>query len=228
MTECSSIQTPVSTRLIFRASLFSYSAPAAPTDAEVPIRLAAVMGDPPSTRKGLRVLLVEDSEADADLVIASLEHGGYDVAYDRVQTAGEMREALGRDGWQVILSDYTLPTFSAPEALAIAQELHPEIPFIIVSGTVGEDTAVAALKAGASDFLVKGRLIRLVPAIERELREAALGRERAREKEALEERLRQAHQRHLRRRSRLRQRTLCPVGHPRPTRHRNSQQADHR
>jgi two-component system cell cycle sensor histidine kinase/response regulator CckA len=143
-------------------------------------------------RKALRVLLVEDSEPDAELLLVSLAEAGYDVVTERVQTATEMRNALARGGWQLILSDYSLPTFSAPEALAIAQELKPELPFIIVSGTVGEDTAVTALKAGASDFLVKGRLTRLAPAIERELREAALRHDRQLEREALEEQLRQS------------------------------------
>ena len=150
------------------------------------------MGIAASSRKVLQVLLIEDSAPDAELLVANLADAGYDVLADRVQTAEEMRSALARGGWQIILSDYSLPTFSAPEALAIAQELHPELPFIIVSGTVGEDTAVNALKAGASDFLVKGRLTRLVPSIERELRESKLRRERELEREALEDRLRQS------------------------------------
>ena len=143
-------------------------------------------------RKELRVLLVEDSLADAELLMASLAEAGYDAVTERVQTSDEMRAALRQGGWHVILSDYSLPSFSAPEALAIAQELQPELPFIIVSGTVGEDTAVNALKAGASDFLVKGRLTRLVPAIERELREAEMRRERQLERDGLEDRLRQS------------------------------------
>jgi len=143
-------------------------------------------------RKALRVLLVEDSPPDAELVLANLIEGGYDATAKRVQTAQEMREALASGKWQVILSDYSLPGFGAPEALAIAQAHDPGIPFIIVSGTVGEDTAVTALKAGACDFLVKGRLTRLVTAIERELRDAELRRERDIERDALEDRLRQA------------------------------------
>jgi two-component system cell cycle sensor histidine kinase/response regulator CckA len=150
------------------------------------------MGIAAANRKGLRALLVEDSLPDAELLVASLTDAGYDVSTERVQTAEEMRAALAHGGWQIILSDYSLPAFSAPEALAIAQESNPDLPFIIVSGTVGEDTAVNALKAGASDFLVKGRLARLVPAIERELRDAALRRERELEQEALEDRLRQS------------------------------------
>ena len=140
----------------------------------------------------LRVLLVEDSEPDAELLLAALAEAGYHVTAQRVQTAEEMREALTRHEWQVVLSDYHLPGFSAPAALAVTHELRPDLPFIIVSGTVGEDTAVSALKAGASDFLVKGRLARLAPAIERELRDAELRREQAREREALEAQLRQS------------------------------------
>lgn len=142
--------------------------------------------------KTLHVLLVEDSAADAELLLAELLRSGYDVVAERVQTADEMRAALTQKSWHLVLSDYSLPSFSAPAALAIARESHPELPFIIVSGTIGEETAVAALKAGACDFLVKARLARLVPAIERELREVELRRQREREREALEERLRQS------------------------------------
>ena len=144
------------------------------------------------TRKPLRVLLVEDCETDAELLIHALEDGGYDVVFERVDTADGLRAALGRQPWELVLSDYSLPGFSAPAALAIVQELRPEMPFIIVSGTVGEDTAGAALKAGAVDFLVKGRLVRLIPAIERELREVKLRNVKARERDALEEQLRQS------------------------------------
>ena len=159
----------------------------------MPIRLIEFMVAIASSRRGLRVLLVEDSALDADLIAASLCDAGYEPSMERVQTSEEMRSALQRSDWDVILSDYTLPTFSAPEALAIAQELQPDIPFIIVSATAGEDAAVRALKAGASDFLVKGRLTGLVPAIERELRDASVRREREVERGALEDRLRQSH-----------------------------------
>ncbi|HTL00932.1 MAG TPA: response regulator, partial [Vicinamibacterales bacterium] len=140
----------------------------------------------------LRVLLVEDSEPDAELLLAELNNAGYHVVAHRVQTAEEMRAALTRDAWQVVLADYGLPSFDAPAALAITHELKPDLPFIIVSGTVGEDAAIAALKAGASDFVAKSRLARLVPAIERELRDADLRREQARERDALAEQLRQS------------------------------------
>ncbi|HKC55006.1 MAG TPA: response regulator [Vicinamibacterales bacterium] len=136
----------------------------------------------------LRALLVEDSPADAELLMHELEAAGFDLTCERVETADAMREALGRGGWDIVLSDYSLPTFSGPDALRIKQTMGSDIPFIIVSGTIGEETAVSALKAGAQDFLVKGRLARLVPAIDRELRDAA----ERREKRQLEEQLNHA------------------------------------
>jgi signal transduction histidine kinase len=103
-----------------------------------------------------------------------------------------MREALHSRSWDVVLSDFSLPTFSAPEALTVLRESAIDLPFIIISGTIGEETAVTALKAGACDFLVKGRLARLGPAIERELRDVEMRRERERAHRALEEQLRQS------------------------------------
>jgi signal transduction histidine kinase len=138
----------------------------------------------------LRVLLVEDSAADAELLIGELSRGGYQVVLERVDNAEAMRHALGREQWHIVLSDYSMPQFSAPEALAILRECSPELPFIIVSGTVDEEIAVASLKAGACDFLVKGKLARLIPALERELREVDLRKGRENERLALEEQLR--------------------------------------
>jgi signal transduction histidine kinase len=141
--------------------------------------------------KPLRVLLVEDSLSDAELLLHELARG-YDVTHQRVETAASMRSALAADTWDVVLSDYSMPAFTAPEALAVLRQTDADLPFIIVSGTIGEETAVASLKAGACDFLVKGRLARLIPAIERERREVDLRRERARAHQALEEQLRQS------------------------------------
>jgi signal transduction histidine kinase len=141
-----------------------------------------------SVPKSLRVLLVEDSQDDADLVLRELARGGYDVVAERVETEDGMRAALLRGTWSVVLSDYSMPTFSAPEALKVLQASHQDLPFIIISGTIGEEAAVAALKAGASDFLVKGKLARLIPALERELHEAVLRSERT----TLEGQLRQS------------------------------------
>src|SRR5690349_10630 len=140
--------------------------------------------------KRLRVLVVEDTPADAELLIHEIRSGGYEVVATRVETAEAMRSALASDTWDVVVSDYSLPTFSAPDALQLLRETGRDLPFIIVSGTIGEETAVESLRAGACDFLIKGRLARLIPAIERERREVELRRERAHERQALEEQLR--------------------------------------
>jgi PAS domain S-box-containing protein len=125
-------------------------------------------------KRPLRVLVVEDSEFDARMLVGLLRAGGFELEFERVETAGAMRDALDQVPWQVILADYNLPEFSAPKALEVLQESQLDIPFIIVSGGIGEDTAVAAMKSGAHDYLMKGNLARLVPAVERELREAAV------------------------------------------------------
>ena len=124
-------------------------------------------------RRPLRLLLVEDSENDAALVLRELQRGGLDVTSERVESRDAMSAALDRTPpWDLVISDYSLPTFDAPGAVALVRERDLDLPIIIVSGTIGEETAVAALKAGAQDFIVKNRLARLVPAVERELREA--------------------------------------------------------
>jgi PAS domain S-box-containing protein len=128
---------------------------------------------------------VEDSPPDAELVIAELERGGYDVTWERVQTGEAMTAALRRAVWDIVLSDFDLPTFSGPEALELLKASGNDLPFVIISGTIGEESAVAALKAGAHDFLIKNRLSRLIPAIERELVDVAGRRERRRALEAL-------------------------------------------
>jgi PAS domain S-box-containing protein len=132
--------------------------------------------------KPLRLLVVEDQEDDELLLLAALRRGGFDVTHTRVQTAEAMRAALIAEPWQIIVSDYSMPTFSGIRALDVLHESGLDIPLIICSGTIGEETAVTALKAGAADFLTKDKLTRLVPAIERELREAE-GRRRRREAE---------------------------------------------
>jgi len=145
-----------------------------------------MIGGEPRT-KPLRVLIVEDSEDDADLLLVSLRRGGYDVAYRRAETADEMRAALAEGGWDVILSDYSLPDFDANSALVVLKESGVDIPFIIISGKIGEETAVAALHAGAHDFLVKGNFARLIPAIERSLAERAVRSARRDAEQALRE-----------------------------------------
>lgn len=130
-----------------------------------------------SSARQLRALLVEDSEEDAELLVRELHRGGYELVYERVETASAMRAALPGQ-WDIVLSDYTLPTFSGPQAIAVLNEVGVDLPLIVVSGTVGEETAVSALRAGARDFIVKGKFARLLPAIERELREAKLREDR--------------------------------------------------
>jgi PAS domain S-box-containing protein len=128
----------------------------------------------------LRVLVVEDSEDDALLVVRQLREGGYDVTWERVETSGGLNAALGRGSWDLVISDYSMPHFSGPAALNEIQNRGLDLPFIIVSGTIGEDVAVAAMKAGVHDYLMKRNLARLVPAVERELHEAAVRRDRQR------------------------------------------------
>jgi hypothetical protein len=123
--------------------------------------------------KTLRVLVVEDAEDDALLLVRALVRGGYEVTHERVDTAAAMADALARRSWDLVLSDFSMPTFNAPAALEVLRASGLDLPFIIVSGTIGEDVAVAAMKAGAHDYLTKRNLARLVAAVERELREAA-------------------------------------------------------
>lgn len=130
--------------------------------------------------KSLRTLVLEDSLDDADLLLRELRRAGYNVESRRAQSAAGMREALADGPWDVVFSDYSMPGFDAVEALGILKEHDTDLPMIIVSGTIGEETAVEALKSGADDFLVKGKLARLVPALERSLREAATRREQKR------------------------------------------------
>ena len=126
----------------------------------------------------LRVLIIEDSEDDAELLAIALERGNYQVIHQRVDTKQDMEKALSQSQpWDIVLADYSMPQFSAIAALEVIKERGLDLPFIIVSGKIGEDTAVAAMKAGAHDYLVKGQLSRLLPAVERELREAVLRQE---------------------------------------------------
>jgi PAS domain S-box-containing protein len=120
----------------------------------------------------LRVLIVEDSEDDMLLTLRELRRGGYRMHSVRVETAAEMQLALQEQCWDIVIADYTLPNFSAPAALKLLQQMQRDLPFIIVSGTIGEETAVEAMRSGAHDYIIKGNLARLLPAVERELREA--------------------------------------------------------
>jgi PAS domain S-box-containing protein len=128
--------------------------------------------------RALQVLIVEDSENDLLLLLNELRWGGYEPTFERVETEAEMEAAFGKKDWEIILSDYSLPHFSAPAALALLKKKGRDIPFVIVSGSIGEAQAVAAMKAGAHDYIMKENLARLCSVIEREVREAAGRRER--------------------------------------------------
>ena len=131
----------------------------------------------------LNLLLIEDSEDDGLLVERALRQAGYDVRMTQVDTAEGLQEVLRTSSFDVAIADYTMPTFSGTRALAMLREQGIDVPFIFVSGTIGEDVAVAAMKTGASDYIVKGNLARLAPAIERELRESTTRREMTRTNE---------------------------------------------
>ncbi len=127
----------------------------------------------------LRVLFIEDSDDDAALQVRLLRQGGYHVSYERVETPAALSEALEKK-WDIIISDYSMPHFTGTDALKLVRQKGQDVPFIFVSGTIGEDTAVAALKVGAHDYLMKTNLSRLIPAVQRELREVVERRERRR------------------------------------------------
>src|SRR5258706_14975551 len=140
-----------------------------------------------SMAKMLRVLHIEDSEQDMALIARHLKRAGYDVISDRVETAETMTGALESREWDVILCDYSMPQFNALAALALVKEMKADVPFIIISGTIGEEAAVEAMRAGAHDYLMKDSLARLGPAIERERSEARNRRERKQAEAALRE-----------------------------------------
>jgi DNA-binding NtrC family response regulator len=136
----------------------------------------------PASPRPLRVLIVEDSENDALLLLRELRRGGYEPHYERVETAEAMEKALAASEWDVIISDYRMPRFSALEALKVFKKSGSDAPFIVVSGQVGEEAAVEVMKGGASDFLTKGNVALdfitkgnmplLCPKVERGLEEA--------------------------------------------------------
>jgi signal transduction histidine kinase len=124
------------------------------------------------TNKALRALIADDSENDVLLLVRVLRKAGYQPVYERVCTAPAMKAALQRQAWDIVISDYEMPHFGGFEALQLLKESGHDLPFILVSAVISEETAVAAMKAGAHDYIMKRNLARLVPAIERELREA--------------------------------------------------------
>ena len=133
----------------------------------------------------LRLLLVEDSDADADLVLRFLSRGGLHPSVTRVETREMFKAALEREAWDIIISDHTLPGYSGMVALSDLRASGRDIPFILVSGTIGETLAVEAMKAGAQDYVLKGDLTRLSMAVRREVREAAVRAEQAKMRERL-------------------------------------------
>ncbi|MBI4376515.1 MAG: response regulator [Elusimicrobia bacterium] len=138
--------------------------------------------------KPLRVLIIEDSEKDAALLLRQLRGGGYDPSFERVDTLETMVSAISNSTWDILISDHSMPHFSAIQALETIKERNLDIPVIILSGTIEEEKAVEAMRAGASDYIMKGKAARLLPAIERELREA----EARRKARKVEEQFRQA------------------------------------
>jgi len=122
--------------------------------------------------EALRVLIAEDSEDDALLLVRELRRGGYALTYERVDSAAAMTAALDRQSWDLVIGDHSMPHFGGLAALALVRERTLDLPFICVSGTITEEMAVNAMRAGANDWVTKGQLKRLLPAIERELREA--------------------------------------------------------
>ena len=135
--------------------------------------------------RSLRVLVVEDNEQDAELLLLQVRRNGYQPSARRVQTADEMQRALDDEAWDLVIADYSLPGFTALGALDVLHRRGVDIPFLILSGTIGEETAVEAMRAGAHDYIMKGSSARLIPAVERELREAAERANRRRAEEAL-------------------------------------------
>lgn len=135
----------------------------------------------------LRLLLIEDSEEDAELLLAEIKSGGYATSYLRVDSAAATRQALASESWNIVISDYYMPQFTGLDAVRIVLEHDPDLPVIITSGNIGEDIAVEAMRAGARDYMMKNNLSRLTPAIDRELHQSQLRREARRARMALEE-----------------------------------------
>ena len=145
----------------------------------------------------LRILFIEDSEEDVLLELLQIKKGGYEIMYKRVETAASMKAALKDESWDIIFSDYKMPHFNGLDALAVLKETELDIPFIVISGAIGEEVAVQAMKAGAHDYMMKNNLKRLLPTVERELRESHMRAERKqleqKQKQAEQERLANLH-----------------------------------
>src|SRR5688572_7290215 len=138
-------------------------------------------------KEKLKLLNIEDSELDTELLILHLKREGYDLDYKRVDTVEQLADALTNEEWDVIISDYSIPGFGVDEALEFVKQTDLDIPFIVISGTIGEEKAVQVMRAGASDYLMKDNLKRLAPAIERELQEAENRRRKRESEQSLKE-----------------------------------------
>ena len=147
-----------------------------PTGRKTDVRRNTDVQDLPSQKrsmsKPLKILIVEDSEDDTLFLLRELKRGGFEPAYRRVDTMTALSAALDQDQWDIIVSDHTLPGFGSVHALELVRQRGLDVPFIVVSGTIGEEAAVKVMKAGANDYVMKGKLERLQPVIERELGEA--------------------------------------------------------
>ncbi|MCX5849096.1 MAG: PAS domain S-box protein, partial [Deltaproteobacteria bacterium] len=152
-----------------------------------------------SKPQSLRTLMIDDSEDDVLLIIRGLNKGGYNPLYERVETAAAMKKALKEKQWDIILCDYKMPKFNAPSAISLLKETNIDIPVIIISGTIGEETAIECMRLGAHDYFMKGKLSRLCPAIARELEEAKVRnkqKETESQKNAALEELRQSEEKY--------------------------------
>lgn len=143
------------------------------------------MGNEKAGKTKLRVLIVEDNDDDVDLLVRELKRGPYQVEWRQVDAPEALTRAVTDEPWDIVISDWSLPTFNGLAGFKLVRDVQPDLPYIIVSGTISEENAVEALKAGVNDFMSKGRFARLMPAIERELREAAVRRLKHQTEEAL-------------------------------------------
>ncbi len=133
----------------------------------------------------IHTLIVEDSPDDAELIAHTLEEGEFNVKWERVDTAARMRDLLNKQKWNIIIADFVMPRFNGLEALKLVKEADMDVPLIIVSGTIGEDVAVEAMKAGAQDYIMKDNMIRLVSAFKRELKETSIRQNKRKAERAL-------------------------------------------
>jgi len=149
--------------------------------------MAKIIPSKISKPQSLRVLMLEDSESDEQLIIRELKKGGYKPEYERMETAAEMKKALKEKQWDIILCDYKMPKFNAPSAITLFHETNIDIPLIIVSGAIGEERAVECMRSGAHDYIMKNNLSRLCPAIARELEEVKVRNKQKQTDELLQE-----------------------------------------